>query len=108
VARLPAGERTVLTRGGQPLTVAERARLQLARAMLGDPPLLLLDHIDGDLGSEGTELLAEILRTYPGAVIIAADAPEKLAADHSVWEIDPADLGRDGEAADMDEASASL
>jgi ABC-type multidrug transport system fused ATPase/permease subunit len=108
VARLPAGERTVLKRGGQPLTFAERGRLQLARAMLGDPPLLLLDHIDGDLGSEGTELLAEILRTYPGVAIIAADAPEKLAADYSAWEIDPADLGRGGAAADMDEAPTSL
>lgn len=96
VARLPAGERTVLKHGGQPLTAAERARLQLARAMLGDPPLLLLDHIDGDLGSEGTALLAKILRTYPGVAIIAADAPENLAADYSVWEIDPADSAAAG------------
>jgi ABC-type protease/lipase transport system fused ATPase/permease subunit len=87
VAGLPKGERTVLRRGGEPLTVSDRARLQLARATLGDPPLLLLNHIDSDLGPEGCETLAAILRSYPGVVIIASDHPEPLVPQHKVWDL---------------------
>ena len=53
VARLPKGEHTMLQRGGEPLSGSDRARLQIARATLGNPPLLLLNHVDFDLGPEG-------------------------------------------------------
>jgi hypothetical protein len=87
VARLPKGERTKLQRGGEPLTGSERAKLQIARATLGDPPLLLLNHIDFDLGPEGREVLANVLRSYPGVAIIASDHPEQLVAAYSVWDL---------------------
>lgn len=92
VAALPLAENTVLKRGGEPLTMPDRARLQLARAMLGEPPLLLLNHIDFDLGPDGRGMLAEILRSYPGVAIIASEHPERLAARYTVWDLhhDPA------------------
>ncbi|MFD1210945.1 ABC transporter transmembrane domain-containing protein [Arthrobacter sp. GCM10027362] len=87
VARLPEGEQTTLRRGGEPLSVSDRARLQLARATLGDPPLLLLDHIDFDLGPEGCGVLAKILRSYPGVAIIASDHPEQFLPEYTVWDL---------------------
>jgi ABC-type transport system involved in cytochrome bd biosynthesis fused ATPase/permease subunit len=45
----------MLQRGGEPLSGSDRARLQIARATLGNPPLLLLNHVDFDLGPEGCE-----------------------------------------------------
>jgi ABC-type multidrug transport system fused ATPase/permease subunit len=87
VAALPRAEHTVLKRGGEPLTMADRARLQLARAMLGEPPVLLLNHIDFDLGPDGRGMLAEVLRSYPGVAIIASEHPERLAARYTVWDL---------------------
>ena len=87
VARLPRAEHTVLRRGGEPLTMSERARLQIARAALGDPPMLLLNHIDFDLGVEGRPVLAQILRHYPGVAIIASDHPDLLVPEYTVWDL---------------------
>jgi ABC-type multidrug transport system fused ATPase/permease subunit len=87
VARLPKGERTILQRGGDPLSASDLAKLQLARATLGDPPLLLLNHIDFDLGAEGCTMLTNVLSSYPGVAIIATDHPEQLVSKYSVWDL---------------------
>ncbi|MDI3211316.1 ABC transporter ATP-binding protein [Arthrobacter sp. AL12] len=87
VAGLPRRERTILQRGGEPLSASDRAKLQLARATLGNPPLLLLNHIDFDLGAEGRRILARVLDSYPGVAIIASDDPEHLVPKYSVWDL---------------------
>lgn len=85
VAALPEGNRTVLRRGGEPLDRPEIARLCVARAMLGEPPLLLLEHIDDDLGADGREMLRELLAGYPGVVLIASERPETLVPHWFEW-----------------------
>lgn len=69
VDRLPDGPRTVLRSGGEPLTTDERARLALARAIYGEPPLLLVADLDRDLDPEGRARLERILADYPGVVV---------------------------------------
>lgn len=81
---LPRGAATVLRHGGQPLTIPERARLLLARALFGSPSLLVLDHLDDDLGTGGRAVLREVLRDYPGVVVLASDQPDVLV-DVSAW-----------------------
>jgi ABC-type multidrug transport system fused ATPase/permease subunit len=85
VAALPNGERTPLRRGGEPLTRQEIARLWVARAVLGQPPLLLLEHIDDDLGPAGRQMLRRLLADYPGVVLIASDRPEELLDEWREW-----------------------
>ena len=67
--RFPDGLRTVLRSGGEPLTTDERARLALARAIYGEPPLLLVADLDRDLDPEGRGRLERILTAYPGVVV---------------------------------------
>jgi hypothetical protein len=38
--------------------------------------MLLLNHIDFDLGAEGRPVLAQILGQYPGVAVMASDHPE--------------------------------
>ncbi|MBA4083545.1 MAG: hypothetical protein C0493_01130 [Kytococcus sp.] len=87
VASLPEGERTPLRRGGEPLTRQEIARLWVARATIGTPALLLLEHVDDDLGPQGREMLRGILQDYPGVVIMASDRPEALLNDWQEWAV---------------------
>lgn len=88
VAALPRGVDTRLRNGGEPLTVAERARLQLARAMVGDPRLLVLDHLDADLGAAGRRTLRDALADYTGVVVLASDHPDQVVDLTHVWRVD--------------------
>jgi ABC-type transport system involved in cytochrome bd biosynthesis fused ATPase/permease subunit len=90
MAALPRGRQTVLRQGGQPLTLPERARVQLGRALLNTPPLLILDHLDDDLGAEGRATLGKILGGYQGVVLIASDHPD-VVAPTQMWQGDDED-----------------
>ena len=87
VAALPDGERTSLRRGGEPLTRHEIARLWVARVTLGEPSLLVLEHIDDDLGSEGRAMLRQVLADYPGVVVMASDRPQEILDDWREWQL---------------------
>ncbi|OLT43993.1 hypothetical protein BJF85_20860 [Saccharomonospora sp. CUA-673] len=87
VRALPEGERTTLRRGGEPLAPPERARLQLARALYARPPLVVLDHIEDELGAGGAELVQRLLADYPGVVVLATDAPERLLPGEIGWDV---------------------
>lgn len=93
VDSLPDRERTKLRRGGEPLSLPDRARLQLARASYGEPPLLVLHHIDDELGADGRTVLRKLLAGYPGVVVLATDASDAVVPDHRIWDLD-SDPGR--------------
>ncbi|GAA1667193.1 ABC-type multidrug/protein/lipid transport system, ATPase [Citricoccus zhacaiensis] len=84
----PRGEDTRLKNGGQPLTGSQVARLKLGRALLGNPPLLVLDGIDADLDGEGLRLLRTELEAYPGVVLFTSQNPGRMAPGHRVWTVD--------------------
>lgn len=88
VERLPDGIRTTLRRGGEPLTPAERGLVKLARAIAGDPPLLILDQLDDQLDPPGRAVLREILEHYPGCVIIRSSDPESIMDVYDIWNVD--------------------
>lgn len=88
LAGLEAGALTRLRRGGAPLHRSDLARLQLASALLGDPPLLVLDHIDADLGPHGSDVMGTVLASYPGVAIIASETPDAIPGKCRTWHID--------------------
>lgn len=88
IDQLPDSERTTLRRGGEPLTIPERAQLKLAHALAGNPPLLVLDHIDDQLDRRGRERLAAVLTDYPGCVILRSSNPEAILSSYDVWNVD--------------------
>jgi ATPase subunit of ABC transporter with duplicated ATPase domains len=88
ISNLANGLDTVLVRGGQPLTIPQRARLMLARAMMDDPPLLVLDHVDADLGTAGRTMMRRVLARYQGVVILASDDPDQVITPTHLWRKD--------------------
>lgn len=91
ISNLTNGLDTVLVRGGQPLNIPERARLMLARAILDDPPLLVLDHLDADLGTAGRTMTRRVLANYQGVVILASDNPDQIITPTHLWRKDGLD-----------------
>jgi ABC-type multidrug transport system fused ATPase/permease subunit len=85
IRALPDGVETKLVRGGEPLTLPDRARLALARALFNEPPLLVFDHLDADLGQEGRAVMRALLRDYPGVVVAATDIVDELMATTLIW-----------------------
>jgi ABC-type multidrug transport system fused ATPase/permease subunit len=94
VASLPGGEKALLRQGGEPLTLPDRARLLLARAVFGQPPLLVLDHLDAEIGHAGRAEMREVLRDYPGVVLLASDQPEDVMSPTRQWDLDSGRTGR--------------
>lgn len=92
---LPDGDRTRLTRGGEPLDQADRARVLLGRAVFGDPPLVVLDHLDTQLSRTGRGDLRRVVAALPGVVVMSTDDPGLLGPDPVVWDLDAVAGGHD-------------
>ncbi len=80
VQELSDGLDTRVSEGGTNLTPALRVRIALARALMGEPPILLIDQMS--LGGDVTfkALLRTLLQQYKGTIVIATDDAELTAA----------------------------
>lgn len=87
-ASLPNGLQTRIDEGGRNLSLGQRQRVMLARALLGNPAVLLLDEADANLDRQAEEALEKILRSYDGTVLMISHRQQHLAAPHVVWNID--------------------
>jgi ABC-type multidrug transport system fused ATPase/permease subunit len=87
LCELPEGDQTRVVEGGVNLSLGQRQRIALARALLGTPSVLLLDEADVHLDHEANALLNRVLRDYRGTVIWVTHQPERLAHADEIWRI---------------------
>lgn len=85
LAELPDGAETRLADEGSNLSVGQRHRIALARGMLGEPRLLLLDEPDANLDPRSLAAFREVLRNYPHTVLMVTHDIDSLLCADEVW-----------------------
>ncbi|WP_371227686.1 type I secretion system permease/ATPase [Roseovarius sp. 2305UL8-3] len=81
ILRLPDGYDTRVTAGGGRLSGGQMQRIGLARAMYGDPVILVLDEPNSNLDNEGSEAVNAAIRGFKSAgksILIMAHRPAAI------------------------------
>lgn len=85
---LPDGLATKVGERGSSLSSGQRQRLLLARAVLGDPRLLLLDEADANLDSATTGVVDQVLAGHQGTALVVTHRRERVASADVVWHLE--------------------
>ena len=103
VSALPEGLATVVGEGGHPLTAAQAQQVALARLVLLDPPVAVLDEATAEAGSAGARALEEgaLAATKGRTVLVVAHRLTQAATADRVIVLERGVIVESGSHADL-------
>lgn len=88
IRKLPRGESTRILEGGRNLSMGQRQRILLARALLGEPRILLLDEVDAHLDGRAKQAVLDVIRSFSGTVLWVTHQQIPLVGVDTIWRIE--------------------
>ncbi len=85
VRQLPEGLDSLISDQSGNVSSGEQARIALARAINGEPAVLLLDEPESHLDQKGLQLVRHLLKTYPGTIVVSTHHPELVHLCDKTW-----------------------
>jgi ABC-type multidrug transport system fused ATPase/permease subunit len=85
--QLSGGEDFRIQEGGGNLSLGQRHKLTLARALLGQPAILILDEIDANLDEQTALMLENVIRGFSGTVLMVSRSSDRLALADIFWRL---------------------
>ena len=83
----PAGLESRLQESSRNIPTGLAQRICLARALMGAPPVLLLDEPDSELDTAGRSMLNRVLRDRQGTTLVVTHDPQRLLSANRVWHV---------------------
>lgn len=84
----PRGLETWLVEGARNLSVGQRQRLALGRALMGNPQVLLLDEPTVNLDEASKEVFWRVVSHHHGTILLVTHDPAEAALADEVWTMD--------------------
>jgi ATP-binding cassette subfamily B protein len=88
IAHFPEGLAAGIKEDGANLSAGHAARVSLARALVGNPKILLLDEPTLNLDAATKRIFRETLLHYGGTVLLVTHDPEEAAIADVVWQME--------------------
>ncbi len=85
IENLPNGEKFRIKEGGENLSLGQRHKLALARALLGQPSILIVDEIDASLDPQAVNVFTNVINGFAGTVLMVTRSKERLALADDFW-----------------------
>ena len=82
---LPNGEKFRIKEGGENLSLGQRHKLALARALMGQPSILIVDEIDASLDPQAVNVFTNVINSFPGTVLMVTRSRERLSLADNFW-----------------------
>lgn len=101
IKTLPNGMKTRINDAGVNLSLGQRQRIALARALLGEPTVLLLDEADANLDPQAGAVLRRILEEYHGTILLVTHRLEYAARADVIWHLQDGRLIESGPAREL-------
>ncbi|MFQ5625061.1 MAG: ATP-binding cassette domain-containing protein [Methyloligellaceae bacterium] len=101
LADFPQGLETRVFECGANLSLGQRQRIALARALIGKPKILLLDEADANLDPRSTGLIDKVLGSFKGTAIIISHRAERIAQATRIWHVADGKIVESGTAPDL-------
>lgn len=87
IARIPGGLEGRIVENGANLSQGERVRVALARALLTQPGILLLDEADAHLDMQAVRALDKVVRGFSGTLVMTTHRRSALRVCDTFWHL---------------------